>query len=464
MFVPLYLNGGMSAAPIDLRGARRQNRRPMPRVSRLALVVLLAFPAVAYSHPFTPSRHEPLGDYTIATWGERDGVPPGRIRAIRQDSDGYLWLATDAGLIRFDGARFDEWRGSGSSRLPSGAATSLLIARDRSLWVGRHRPVGDRPSPQRRLHVVRSGRRAHRTIRAVVDRGSGRDDLGRHVSGTLSVPQRPLAGGRARRRPGRRAGARHIRGSRRTAVGGHAIGRVQEGFRQRPLRSDRRDRDLQQPLAEFQRRRRGQGLDDRFQRRLPPPGASSAGRREVSAPRVRRTAPARSAGRLVDRDAGTGPVARPRRRDAGRLPGGHDCRRPAERFGAGPLRGPRGQPLDEHARRSPAAITAARQADQEHADWHDRRRDAGRQHMGGHGWRSHAVLGGRPARLRSGGRAAWIGGDGPAGRRRRRPVGLDRAWGLAFRPGTVLAGPDSARRREPPRDGHGRRRRHVVAA
>ena len=60
----------------------------------------------------------------------------GRIRTIRQDSDGYLWLATDAGLIRFDGARFDDWRGTAGSRLPSGAATSLLIARDRSLWVG----------------------------------------------------------------------------------------------------------------------------------------------------------------------------------------------------------------------------------------------------------------------------------------------------------------------------------------
>src|SRR3954447_13908281 len=121
---------------IDLAGAQRQNRRPMPRVSRLAFIVLLAFPAGAYPHSITPPRHEALGDYTVATWGERDGVPPGRIRTIRQDSDGYLWLATDAGLIRFDGARFDDWRGTAGSRLPPRGATSLLIARDRSLWVG----------------------------------------------------------------------------------------------------------------------------------------------------------------------------------------------------------------------------------------------------------------------------------------------------------------------------------------
>ena len=107
--------------------------------TRLALLVLLASSHAAHAAPaktIPPSLHEPLGDYTIATWGERDGVPPGRIRTIRQDSDGYLWLATDAGLIRFDGARFDEWHGTAGSRLPSGAATSLLIARDRSIWVG----------------------------------------------------------------------------------------------------------------------------------------------------------------------------------------------------------------------------------------------------------------------------------------------------------------------------------------
>jgi signal transduction histidine kinase/ligand-binding sensor domain-containing protein len=104
--------------------------------TRLALVILLASAHALPSKAFTPSQSEPIGDYTIASWGERDGVPPGRIRVIRQDSDGYLWLATDAGLIRFDGARFDEWRGIAGSRLPAGAATALLIAHDRSLWVG----------------------------------------------------------------------------------------------------------------------------------------------------------------------------------------------------------------------------------------------------------------------------------------------------------------------------------------
>jgi ligand-binding sensor domain-containing protein/two-component sensor histidine kinase len=78
----------------------------------------------------------PLGDYTVTTWNDNDGLPGRRIRAIAQDPDGYLWLATDAGLVRFDGVRFERWSTVGDTRLPVGSVTALLSARDRSLWIG----------------------------------------------------------------------------------------------------------------------------------------------------------------------------------------------------------------------------------------------------------------------------------------------------------------------------------------
>ena len=34
---------------------------------------------------------------------------PGPVRAIAQTPDGYLWLATNTGLFRFDGIRFVLW-------------------------------------------------------------------------------------------------------------------------------------------------------------------------------------------------------------------------------------------------------------------------------------------------------------------------------------------------------------------
>jgi len=101
---------------------------------RLVLVVVLltCLPSAGTAR----SVDGPLGDYTVTTWNENEGLPAGRIRGIAQDADGYLWLATDAGLVRFDGVRFDTWSALGETRLPVGAVTALVSARDRSLWIG----------------------------------------------------------------------------------------------------------------------------------------------------------------------------------------------------------------------------------------------------------------------------------------------------------------------------------------
>src|SRR5450755_4065497 len=39
-------------------------------------------------------------------WQTPEGLPPTAIRGIVQTSDGFLWLSTDQGLLRFDGLRF----------------------------------------------------------------------------------------------------------------------------------------------------------------------------------------------------------------------------------------------------------------------------------------------------------------------------------------------------------------------
>jgi ligand-binding sensor domain-containing protein/two-component sensor histidine kinase len=111
------------------------------RVALLFLVTVLAYTADPVA---AQSANGPLGDYTLTTWSESDGLPAGRIRSLAQDADGYLWLATDAGLVRFDGVRFDSWSTLGDARLPVGAITALLSARDHSLWlgVGGRLPIG----------------------------------------------------------------------------------------------------------------------------------------------------------------------------------------------------------------------------------------------------------------------------------------------------------------------------------
>ena len=77
-----------------------------------------------------------LTRYSIASWTDEDGRPLGPVYAIAQDFDGYLWIGTDAGLVRFDGWRLARWETISSARLPSSPVSALFVAHDGALWVG----------------------------------------------------------------------------------------------------------------------------------------------------------------------------------------------------------------------------------------------------------------------------------------------------------------------------------------
>lgn len=82
-----------------------------------------------------------LSDYRITTWTEQDGLPPGAIWSLGQDPSGFLWLGADAGLLRFDGARFVTWESLGGQALQPGPVQVLCVATDGSLWIA-HRDGG----------------------------------------------------------------------------------------------------------------------------------------------------------------------------------------------------------------------------------------------------------------------------------------------------------------------------------
>ena len=78
----------------------------------------------------------PLKGYRIRSWSGGEGVRLGNVRQIVQDKDGYLWLASSAGLVRFDGVRFSTTGIVEDVDLPSVQSRTLSLARDGALWVG----------------------------------------------------------------------------------------------------------------------------------------------------------------------------------------------------------------------------------------------------------------------------------------------------------------------------------------
>jgi signal transduction histidine kinase/ligand-binding sensor domain-containing protein len=75
-----------------------------------------------------------ITQYGHTAWRTRDGAFAGSVTAITQTSDGYLWIATSAGLLRFDGVRFEPWRPPEGTSIAS--IVALLGALDGSLWIG----------------------------------------------------------------------------------------------------------------------------------------------------------------------------------------------------------------------------------------------------------------------------------------------------------------------------------------
>jgi ligand-binding sensor domain-containing protein len=108
-------------------------------VYRLALAFAIAIGVSAVST--AQDAGGILRDYTANSWTEKDGLP-GRVFAIAQTPDEYLWLGTDAGLFRFDGVKFVPWKELSDLPLAARRVLTLCVAREGSLWVGFTSPGG----------------------------------------------------------------------------------------------------------------------------------------------------------------------------------------------------------------------------------------------------------------------------------------------------------------------------------
>jgi signal transduction histidine kinase/ligand-binding sensor domain-containing protein/ActR/RegA family two-component response regulator len=105
--------------------------------ARLRLTALLALllwcGAIRRAQALDPGQ--PAHFYTVEHWGPREGFPEETIFALTQTRDGYLWLATPAGLVRFDGREFAFWDRQRVPGLETLSAASLLATADGSLWM-----------------------------------------------------------------------------------------------------------------------------------------------------------------------------------------------------------------------------------------------------------------------------------------------------------------------------------------
>lgn len=100
------------------------------RYAALAALLLCA----AASWALDP--HQDLRRYGYQSWQTDSGLPQNTVHAIAQTSDGYMWFATEAGLVRFDSVAFKVFTQKTDPQLPSGVIYALLQDRSGALWIG----------------------------------------------------------------------------------------------------------------------------------------------------------------------------------------------------------------------------------------------------------------------------------------------------------------------------------------
>jgi ligand-binding sensor domain-containing protein/two-component sensor histidine kinase len=80
--------------------------------------------------------HQSLRRYGYQSWQTDSGLPQNTVHAVLQSSDGYMWFATEAGLVRFDSVAFTVFTNKNTPQLASDIVYSLLEDSSGALWIG----------------------------------------------------------------------------------------------------------------------------------------------------------------------------------------------------------------------------------------------------------------------------------------------------------------------------------------
>ncbi|MCB1037512.1 MAG: diguanylate cyclase [Acidobacteria bacterium] len=80
-----------------------------------------------------------LTQFASRTWTTVDGLPQNAVTAVHGSPEGYLWIGTQEGLTRFDGARFTVFHQRNTEAFLDHFISALEVTKDGTLWIGTRR-------------------------------------------------------------------------------------------------------------------------------------------------------------------------------------------------------------------------------------------------------------------------------------------------------------------------------------
>jgi signal transduction histidine kinase/ligand-binding sensor domain-containing protein len=99
--------------------------------------------AVGWGAPLeiAAAAEEEPSAWLYQAWQTDDGLPDNSVTGVAQTADGFLWVATLGGLMRFDGIQFDEFSFTHLPKVPNRNVRTIYLDRQKQLWLTLDRGV-----------------------------------------------------------------------------------------------------------------------------------------------------------------------------------------------------------------------------------------------------------------------------------------------------------------------------------
>jgi signal transduction histidine kinase/ligand-binding sensor domain-containing protein len=101
----------------------------------LRAIVVWLFLAGAFSLLAAEASSD--SSYFARAWTAEDGLPENKVVGVAQTSDGFLWVATQGGVVRFDGLRFQPFETASTAGYVSSTMRILYLDRDSRVWIAK---------------------------------------------------------------------------------------------------------------------------------------------------------------------------------------------------------------------------------------------------------------------------------------------------------------------------------------
>src|SRR5688572_17377799 len=129
----------------------------MRRLRHLGVAAALLLIAAAGTPALDPNRS--LNEFGHQVWTTENGLPQNTVQTIVQTQDGYLWIGTQEGLVRFDGLNFTVFDKENTPAFKSNDIRFLQQDRNGRLWISTSYGLVSRHNGQFTSYTARSEER-----------------------------------------------------------------------------------------------------------------------------------------------------------------------------------------------------------------------------------------------------------------------------------------------------------------